>query len=160
MLNGIKKEDILNDDSVVKIAPEKIDKDVADIKVIADIAPSYKKTAFKLLSILIGIGVACFLVISTIVLLLNTNIVQGNIEGSIFNAAGFSIVDKNYDPAQYLVAGKTIYYDHEKGDLFSLSSAFKKARVEKVNGNHVVIDGSIKKDSININQVDYVLKEE
>lgn len=155
----IKKKDILNDPSIKKISAENIDKDSDNIKVIVDIAPSRKKALLKLTAFLVTIAFIMFIAISGIILFLNTTIVQGNIEGSLFEIAGFSVVEKDYNPAQYLSVGKTIYYGSETTGVVLTNSSFKKAKVTKISNNHVSLAGDFKDTVININEVDYILKE-
>ena len=110
---------------------------------------------FVVIFTLILTGVILFAVNVSI----NMKIVEGDIAGSNFQIAGFSFVDNDYDPSDYLYAGCTILYNCDSDSIFTTSSNYDTGIVASLNSSNVTLedDNYLRTTTVKIAQIDYVL---
>lgn len=154
----MKKSEILGDDSIKKIALENIDKDHSEINIVADIEDSPVKRIIGTIFASIGLVLFCIALFVSIYIYINMYIVQGNIEGANFHVGDYSIVSKNYTPDTFLREGQTVYYDGKGQSFFMNSDNFTKGKIARVGDKKVALSGTVKDTSINIKQINYVVK--
>lgn len=154
----MKKSEILGDDSIKKIALENIDKDHSEINIVADIEDSPVKRIIGTIFASIGLVLFCIALFVSIYIYINMYIVQGNIEGANFHIGDYSIVSKNYTPDTFLREGQTVYYDSKGQSFIMNSNNFTKGKIARVGDKKVALSGTVKDTSINIKQINYVIK--
>lgn len=154
----MKKRDILGDKSINTIAVENIDKDFDQINIIGDVKESKSKGVFLAIRTIILTLFLCSVVFAGIYAYINMKFVQGNIEGSVLNVGGISMVEKDYSPNNYIKEGSVVYYDGDSNKLFNRSDEYSIGKVVSVTDNKVNLQGEKDKTySINKSQVQFVL---
>lgn len=135
--------------------------DLSAVPTIGHVKRSKKKaiTGYIFSGIIFAIVVG--LIVFCINIGINYRIVQGNVLGKDFNIAGFSFVNKNYDPFTVISDGAKIYYSEVsvKDKVFELTSDFKIGAVAKIYADKIAIgDNGIREMVIKKDQVRYVLE--
>lgn len=154
----MKKRDILGDKSINTIAVENIDKDFDQINIIGDVKESKSKGVFLAIRTIILTLFLCSVAFAGIYAYINMKFVQGNIEGSVLNVGGISMVEKDYSPNNYIKEGSVVYYDGDSNKLFNRSDEYSIGKVVSVTDNKVNLQGDKDKTySINKSQVQFVL---
>lgn len=151
------------DKNIKTVSLENIDKDFNDIKII-DVGDNNKREkVFGIAFTLIVTVLLLIAAIGTVYITTSTKIIQGNVDGSMFSAAGISVVKKDYSPTDYLKQGSRIYYDTKgsNNDFFTDSSKFTVGVVKSVDQKKVVLesDDVLRDHTINLSQINYVLKD-
>lgn len=150
-----------NDSEVEKISFDNIDKDFSDMEFIEGFEPKKKHDFSSVFSFLVLIVLAV-LVVMCVRVVTTMKIVQGDVDGSNFEVAGFSFVDKDYDPLIHLGENSIIYYDaptSSENDFFNLESKFSVGKVTGRNENGVYVSSGIKDTLVKNEQINYVLDE-
>lgn len=160
---NINVDKVRNDDSIKTVSMHSVGEQPNEIKTIGTLTKSKKGFVIKsILGVILTI-IIIIAVVMTINLVVNYKMVQGNVQGKTAEIAGFSIVDKNYDPYHELRNGAVIYYSDltvDKNKFIEFASDFKMGAVANVYNDKVGINvGSGKNLSLKKDQVRYVLEE-
>lgn len=157
----MKKRDIQRDKDLEVISIEHIDKDISNIEVVGDLSePKGKKIFAGIITAIVAIILAGVMVVSAYVVV-NMKIVQGNVDGAVTEIAGYSIVDKDYDPINFIKSGATIYYDGNKDGFVNLASSYKVGKIDRIADNRIYLESGdyLRDDTVLKQQVNYVLYE-
>lgn len=136
--------------------------DLSAVPLIGNVKKSKKKLVGKYISGSILFIVAAVIIVFCINVAVNYKIVQGNIMGKDFAVAGFSFVNRDYDPYNRIYDGAKIYYSDtsSKDKLIEFAGDFKMGAVAKLYSDKVAIgENGIREIVIQKDQVRYILEE-